>query len=143
MAPLKETKVVTCFLKRRQQGHDEILLLRRSQHVGTYRGRWAGVSGYLEAPPHEQALKEIGEEAGLGLDEVTLVRKGKPLAVVDEGLGRRWLIHPYLFEVRHPEKIAIDWEHTEARWIKPEDMASYKTVPGLKEALEAVYPETV
>jgi len=45
---MQEAKVVTCFLLRRAAAGDEVLLLRRSQKVGTYRGRWAGVSGYLE-----------------------------------------------------------------------------------------------
>lgn len=56
---MEERRVVTCFLE-----HDgKIPLLRRSQRVGTYRGRWAGVSGYIEEgnTPYAQALEEIRE----------------------------------------------------------------------------------
>ena len=42
------THVVTCFLLRRTRDGDEILLVRRSQRVRTYRGSWASVSGYVE-----------------------------------------------------------------------------------------------
>lgn len=133
--------VVTCFLLRRTAGGDRILILRRSQRVGTYRGRWAGVSGYLEArEPLEQAYQEIEEEAGLSPDQVQLLARGEPLAVVDQPEGRRWLVHPFLFEVPAPEKLRIDWEHVQARWIRPQEIFDYETVPMLAEALMRVYP---
>jgi len=131
---LQEKRVVTCFL----ESDNEILILRRSGEVGSYRGRWAGVSGYIESSADEQALTEIEEETGLGRGEVKLLKKGEPLDVEDEGLGIRWVVHPYLFRIKDRDKIRIDWEHKEARWIKPEDIDNYPTVPKLKEALSRV-----
>ncbi len=131
---LQEKKVVTCFL----ESGGEILILRRSREVGSYRGSWAGVSGYIETTADEQALTEIEEEANLRRGDVELLKKGEPLAVEDEGLGIRWVVHPYLFRIKDREKIIIDWEHKEARWIKPEDIDNYQTVPKLKEALSRV-----
>jgi 8-oxo-dGTP diphosphatase len=131
---LQEKKVVTCFL----ESAGEILILRRSEAVGSYRGKWAGVSGYIESTPDEQALTEIEEETSLKRDDVELIKKGEPLAVEDEGLGTRWLIHPYRFRIKERDKIKIDWEHQESRWIKPADIDSYPTVPKLKEALARV-----
>jgi 8-oxo-dGTP diphosphatase len=131
---LQEKKVVTCFL----ESEGEILILRRSGEVGSYQGSWAGVSGYIESTADEQALTEIEEETSLKRDEVELIKKGKPLAVDDEGLGTRWLVHPYLFRIKDRDKIRIDWEHKESRWIKPEDIERYQTVPKLKEALSRV-----
>jgi 8-oxo-dGTP pyrophosphatase MutT (NUDIX family) len=138
---MREAKVVTCFLLRRTAGGDEILLLRRSQKVGTYRGRWAGVSGYIEGtPPLAQAYREIEEEAGLIQEEVTLVETGDPLEVPDAETGQRWLVHPFLFEVRPDAEVRVDWEHTEARWVRPEDVFTFDTVPQLAGALKRVYP---
>ncbi|MBA7565708.1 MAG: NUDIX domain-containing protein [Dehalococcoidia bacterium] len=131
---LQEKKVVTCFL----ESGGEILILRRSGEVGSYRGSWAGVSGYIETTADEQALTEIEEEANLRRGDVELLKKGEPLAVEDEGLGIRWVVHPYLFRIKDRDKIRIDWEHKEARWIKPEDIDNYQTVPKLKEALSRV-----
>ncbi len=131
---LQEKKVVTCFL----ESAGEILILRRSQAVSSYRGRWAGVSGYIETTADEQALTEIEEETSLARSEVTLIKKGEPLVAEDEGLGMRWIIHPYRFQIKDRDKIKIDWEHQEARWIKPEDIDNYPTVPKLKEALARV-----
>ncbi len=128
---LKEKHVVTCFL----ESDGKILLLRRSSEVGSYRGKWAGVSGYVELPPEEQALIEIHEEVNLDSDDVQLLKKGEPLVIDDEGLNTRWVVHPFLFHVVNPNKVKIDWEHREYTWIKPVDLDTYDTVPGLKNAL--------
>jgi 8-oxo-dGTP diphosphatase len=132
---LKEKRVVTCFL----ESNGEILILRRSERVGSYRGRWAGVSGYVEKTADEQALTEIKEETGLGREDVKLVKKGEPLAVADKEMGTRWVVHPYLFHIKDRSKIKIDWEHKETMWIDPKDIDNFETVPRLKETLARVY----
>jgi hypothetical protein len=109
--------------------------------VGTYRGRWAGVIGYVVGTdPLTQAYAEISEETGLASEDVQLLRTGEPLAVVDTEAERRWIVHPFLFEVREPARIRTDWEHTETCWIQPGDIFQYDTVPQLAEALMLVYP---
>lgn len=138
---MRQAKVVTCFLLRRSDGDEEILLLRRSQQVGTYRGRWAGVSGYIEEiDPLTQAYTEIEEETGLAREDVQLLRTGEPLEVVDAETERLWIVHPFLFEVGEPARIRTDWEHIETRWIRPQEIFEYETVPQLAETLMRVYP---
>jgi len=132
---LQKKQVVTCFL----ESNGEILILRRSEQVGSYHGRWAGVSGYIETTADEQALTEIAEETGLSQEDLKLIKKGKPLSIGDEKLGVKWVVHPYLFRIKDRSKVKIDWEHKEARWIKPEEIDSYQTVPMLKETLAKVY----
>ena len=132
---LPEKRVVTCFLK----SENKILLLRRSQQVGTYQGRWAGVSGYIETTADEQALVEIKEETGLSGEDLKLIKRGKPLPIKDKELGIKWVVHPYLFRIKDRGKIKTDWEHKETRWIQPKDIDNYQTVPMLKETLAQVY----
>ncbi len=132
---LEEKRVVTCFL----ESDGEILILRRSEQVGTYRGRWAGVSGYIETTPDEQALVEIGEETGLYGEDLKLIKMGEPLSIEDVKLRVKWVVHPYFFHVNDRSKIKIDWEHKEMRWISPKDVDNYQTVPMLKETLAQVY----
>lgn len=115
------------------------MILRRSGQVGTYQGRWAGISGYIETTADEQALIEIEEETRLSREDLKLVRKGEAITVRDERLGIKWVVHPYLFHIEDRSKIKIDWEHKEARWIEPKDIDNYQTVPMLKETLERVY----
>jgi len=131
---LQEKRVVTCFL----ESENEILILRRSQQVGSYQGRWAGVSGYIDKSADEQVLVEIEEETSLCQQDVKLIRKGKPLTVEDRQLGIKWVVHPYLFNIKDRGKIKIDWEHKEAKWIKPEEIGNYETLPLLKETLARV-----
>ena len=132
---LREKQVVTCFLEL----ENKILILRRSEQVGSYQGRWAGVSGYVETTSDEQALVEIEEETSLCGEDLKLVKIGKPLLIEDEKLGVKWTVHPYLFRIKDRGKIKIDWEHKETRWIDPKDIGNYQTVPMLKETLARVY----
>ncbi len=133
---LPEIHAVTSFL----ESENEILILLRSEHVSTYRGRWAGVSGAVDddKTADEQAWAEIEEEAGLSGENIELVRKGEPLLIDDEELGVRKVVHPFLFHVKDRSKIKIDWEHQQMRWIKPGDIDNYETMPKLKETLAQV-----
>ena len=127
--------VVTVFLTHRSK----ILVLKRSREVGTYKGHWAGVSGYLESEdPLKQAYSEMAEEVGLSEQDVTLVKAGKPLEIVDDAQDRAWRVHPFLFSVHEPDTIRLDWENIEMRWILPEEIDQLKTVPALKETLERI-----
>lgn len=133
---MRESHVVTCFVE-----HDgKVLLLKRSSRVGSYQQRWAGISGYIEEgnAPLEQAFIELREEAGLQEEDVMLVKDGLPLDVVDVKLDRKWVVHPFRFRLECTQRIAIDWEHTECRWVNPEAIRDFETVPNLQEAWERV-----
>jgi len=127
--------VVTVFLTH----SDKVLVLKRSNKVGTYRGHWAGVSGYLESEdPLQQAYTEIAEEVGLSKQDVTLLKAGKPFEIVDNAQDRAWRVHPFLFSVHEPDKIRLDWENIAMRWILPAEIAGLQTVPALRETLARV-----
>ncbi|MCI4334712.1 MAG: NUDIX domain-containing protein [Thermoplasmata archaeon] len=125
--------VVTVFLQRED---DTILLLRRSEQVSSYRGRWAAVSGFLEErDPMVRARIEVTEETGLSEVETELDASAPPLYIRDE--ERMFVVHPFRFRVRS-DRIRLDWEHSEGRWVRPEEMARYETVPQLERVWRAV-----
>lgn len=128
--------VVTAFIRH----GGKVLLLRRSERVGSYRGRWAAVSGYLElSSPLSQALREIAEETAIPAQQLRLVREGDPLRVPAPERGTLWVVHPLLFDLTPPEpEIRLDWESAEARWVAPEEIPQLDTVPQLAEAWKAV-----
>lgn len=126
--------VVTCFLEHNKR----ILILHRSSKVGTYQRKWAGISGYIENGDLEQAFTEIAEETELYKNDITLIKRGNPTEIMDKNINLKWIVHPFLFHVNSPEKIKIDWEHTEVRWITPSQLSKYETVPGLKQVLAQV-----
>ncbi len=128
-------KSVTSILR----NNGRILILKRSGRVRYHKGCWGGVSGYMELGDEmdERAIIEIEEETGLNRNEIKLAKKGAPFVVADASIGTEFLVHPYLFDVS-ADKITIDWEHTEYRWIHPEELKEYGCVPGLGKVLEAV-----
>ncbi|MCI4352902.1 MAG: NUDIX domain-containing protein [Thermoplasmata archaeon] len=133
---LEEVPVVTSFLENR---YGEILLLRRSNQVGTFRGYWAGVSGFFEAETAEaQAYQEILEETGVTSKDLHLERAGPTVHARD---GRRiFSVHPFRFRTE-TRQIRLDWEHTEAEWVDPLELGRREIVPKLDRVWAAVRPE--
>ena len=126
-------EVVTCILE-----HDgKILLLKRSNLVGTYRGLWGGIAGYIEnlEEPYDTAVKEIQEEVGISLDTLVFVRKGDSIEFSNAYNGRRydWIVYPFLFHIKSKEIVRLDWEHEDYRWIYPSEVKKFNTVPRLDE----------
>lgn len=136
LSPLRTTPVVSCFLLRLDGPVPRLCIVRRSGRVGSYHARWAGISGFIEEhiAPEEQAYTEIQEETGLQKTQVRLLKRGAIVEHIDEDLGRRWLVHPFLVEVLEPQAITLDWEAEEMRWIVPDELTVYETVPKLREA---------
>jgi 8-oxo-dGTP pyrophosphatase MutT (NUDIX family) len=128
-------QVVTCIVE-----HDrKILLLKRSALVGTYRGLWGGVAGYVEEleGPYETAVKELREEAGIQLEDVELVKKGDPLEFSDTYEGKRyeWRIYPFLFHLEDITLVRVDWEHEDYQWVFPSELKKFETVPHLEKVV--------
>ena len=126
--------VVTAFL--RSEG--KILLVQRSERVRTFKGHWAGISGYLEvADPLQQARQEVREEAGLIDAQFRLVCSAPVLEVPNVETQTCWVVHPFLFDMEDRDAIRLDWENTALRWVTPEELEGIPTVPALAEALMA------
>ncbi|MBE3558728.1 MAG: NUDIX domain-containing protein [Ktedonobacteraceae bacterium] len=135
----RPTHVVTAILLRTDLQPARILLVRRSERVGSYHSRWAGISGFVEpgATPEEQAYTEIREETSLPREQVKLLKRGAVVEHIDAELSRHFYIHPFLFEVLTPEAIQTDWEAVDMRWIEPAELAHYETVPKLQEVYDS------
>ena len=136
---MADRHVVTAFLHR--AGH--VLLLRRSGEVSTFRGRWAAVSGGLErgVAPIDQALREIREETGLEAAQLSFECAGA--ALVAEGHGWRFIVHPFRFRMGVEADPRLDWEHSEQVWADPEDIDDATSVPRLRETWRRVAPEAI
>lgn len=126
--------VTTVFIKY----EDSILLLKRSDKVSTYHGKWNSVSGYLDemVPIRKKILEELREEVGIDEDEISSIRFGKDYKFTHN--KKTWNVYPALAELKEKPEIKIDWEHTEYRWIKPEELKNFDTVPELDRGLKNV-----
>ncbi|OGS49521.1 MAG: hypothetical protein A3K65_04575 [Euryarchaeota archaeon RBG_16_68_12] len=126
-----ERPVVTAFLRNRGR----VLVVRRGEEVGTFRGAWSGVSGYIEGDerPVDRARQEIREETAMA--GARLRRQGPVVRTRHESTV--FTIHPFLFDVPG-RKVTLDWENVEARWVRPEGLDRLPTVPRLSEVLASV-----
>ncbi len=131
---MDEVHVVTCFLRNR----GDVLLLRRSDEVGSYSGQWGAVAGHAEGDPDALAREEIEEETRL-LDACTFVRAGDAFDVTDDELDTHWVVHPYLFDCASRDA-TTDWETTDAEWVSPTEILHRETVPGLWTSYDHVAP---
>jgi len=128
------SKVASCLLI---DDEGKLLILKRSDRVRTYKGLWGVVAGYIEEneDPYEAAIKEIREEVGIKEEDASLIKQSEPIEFTDFYKGEKydWKIFPFLFKIEKKDKINIDWEHLEYRWISPSEIEKYDTVPHLKE----------
>jgi 8-oxo-dGTP pyrophosphatase MutT (NUDIX family) len=96
------------------------------------RGKWAVCSGSIDPAdksPEAAARREILEETTLSDEDISLLRKGKPFSLTDEGLKTKWTIYPFAWQLEPSAKpIKFDWEHTEYRFVKPQELYQFEYV---------------
>jgi len=128
---VKRNRVVTAILRNR--GH--ILLVRRSEKVGSFRGRWSAISGHIEGreDPKHRAVVEVREETGLR--GIVFRSAGEPVLARDG--ATMYIVHPFLFEAPS-RRVHLDWENVEHRWIRPGELHRFETVPRLMDVVVAV-----
>lgn len=125
--------VLTIFIKYKE----EILILKRSNKVSTYQGRWNTVAGYIDEikPIHDKIFEEINEEIGVKKDNILSQRIGKSYTFKDMKVNKTWIVCPVLVELKNKPNIKLDWEHTEYKWIKPDELKKFNIVPKIEESL--------
>jgi len=102
----------------------------------SYPGKWGAVSGYLEGDPVEQVYREIKEELGLRNSDIKLLRSSSPVSVVDAQKDIEWKVHPFLGEIINKERLVLNWENDEFRWVDVKNVKNFNTVPGLMKVLD-------
>ncbi len=49
-------------------------------------------------------------------------------------------MHPFIVELKEKPEIKLDWEHTEYKWVKLEDVNNLEnTVPDLHENIKNIF----
>ena len=130
---IRATKIVTCFLK----SGDKILILKRSDKVKSMKSLWAGISGIIEndESPLERTKIEIFEELGIEAGQIKLIKESAKMRIISPQYeNHEWEVYPFLFSVENP-KIKLNWENSEYKWVKVEEISNYETVPSLDKVL--------
>ena len=132
-----KTRIVTSFLK----NSEEILLLKRSQKVKSMKNLWAGISGIIEEDevPIKRAQIEIFEEVGIKESNITLVKEGDRILIESPQYeNHQWEVYPFLFSSAN-RKIKLNWENSDSKWIKINEMNNFTTVPSLDKVLARLF----
>jgi 8-oxo-dGTP pyrophosphatase MutT (NUDIX family) len=130
---IRATKIVTCFLK----SGDKILILKRSDKVKSMKSLWAGISGIIEnnESPLERTKIEIFEELGIEASQIKLLKESAKMRIISPQYeNHEWEVYPFLFSVENP-KIKLNWENSDYKWVKVEEISNYETVPSLDKVL--------
>ena len=130
---LRFTNIVTSFIK----NDDKILILKRSDKVKSMKCLWAGISGIIEnnETPLTRAKIEIFEEAGIHEEQIELLKAIQQIKISSpQYKNHEWNIFPFLFKAKNPE-IKLNWENSDFKWIEPNEIKNYETVPELEKIL--------
>ncbi|MEV5845450.1 NUDIX domain-containing protein [Streptomyces sp. NPDC051985] len=114
-------------------------LFKRSRHVGHDAGLWHCVTGFVDDgnSPQAQALRELFEETGVTVAELTGFRTGPVLDLAD-ARGGVWRVHTFQAETER-RRLRLNWEHDSYRWVRTRFLTRYDgQVPWLREVLNAV-----
>jgi len=89
-------------------------------------------------PIKEKILEELREEINVDEDNIRFIEVKDSYKLKDSKINKTWIVHPVLVELKEKPEIKLDWEHTEFRWIKPEELNNYDFVTDLDKTLKKV-----
>ena len=134
---MRKTKIVTSFLR----NSEKILLLKRSEKVKSMKNLWAGISGIIEdnEKPIKRAKIEILEEVGIEESDITLMKEGNKILIESpQYANHQWEVYPFLFSCSNKE-IKLNWENSDSRWIRINELNNFTTVPSLDRVLARLF----
>lgn len=129
--------VITVFVMH----NDDLLLLKRSDNVSTYEGKWNVVAGFLDdfKPVEEKVFEELKEELDIDKTVIKDINFGKQHEVKDNDIGKIWVVQPVLVKLKEKPEVKLDWEHDECTWIKKDELNRFDVVPGLEKGFENLF----
>ncbi len=125
--------VINCVVKH----DDKILLVKRRQQLNFYPGYWNGISGFLDDARslEDKVRDELREELGISPDQIVSLRRGAIFNQDEPKYNKTWIVHPVLVEV-NTNRVQLDWEAEEYRWVSQDDVKTMKLLPGFEQVLK-------
>ena len=129
--------VINCVLKYK----NKILVVERSKELNFYPGYWNGVSGFLDDQRslNQKILDELREELGILKAKIKRIRLGEIFDQEEPKYRKTWIVHPVLVDVG-TDKIKLDWEATNYKWLTLQEVKKLKVIPGFGEVLRRLSP---
>ncbi len=130
--------VINCVVRYR----GKILLVRRDRRLKLYPGYWNGISGFLDDKKSlkDKVKEELGEEIGLKPGNVMAIKVGNIFHQDEPKYKKTWIVHPILVTV-NTDRIRLDWEAENYRWVEPGQAKKFKLLPGFIRVLKTLMPK--
>ena len=130
---VRRAPTINCVVKYR----DKILLVQRSSDLHYYPDYWSGVTGFLDDDKtvEDKAREELREEVGIEEKDIVSIRVGGVLEQDAPQYDKTWIVHPVLVEVS-TDKVTLDWEGQEYRWVAADEIKNLNCVPGFVEVVD-------
>lgn len=125
--------VINCVVKYKKK----FLVVERSKSLNFYPNYWNGISGFLDDQLSlECKVKdELKEELGIPKNKILKIQIGQIFDQDAPEYKKTWIVHPVLVEIS-TNKIKLDWEAENYRWITLQDVKGLKLLPGFDIVLE-------
>jgi len=129
---MKTYFVITAVVKCK----NKVLILKKSPDDWNYPNKWSFCSGYIKEfeAAEDTVLREIKEETG---STAKMLGNGRMFRKDDKAKGKSWIITVFLCETKS-QKVKLDHENVDYRWISYGELSNYPTVPGLKKDLKVL-----
>lgn len=125
--------VINCVV----QHGKKFLIVKRNSAMRLYPGCWNGIAGFLDDQKtlEEKVKEELQEEIGIKARDILSIALGEIFDLDDSRYKKTWIVHPVLVKVKH-ERIRLDWEAEEYRWITPKDVKHFDITANFKKVLK-------
>ena len=85
----------------------------------------------------QKVKDEIREETGISGKNIKNIKLGEIFHQESPKYSKTWIVHPVLVEVL-TDKVKLDWEANNYKWIKLPEAQKMKLLPGFGEVLKRV-----
>ena len=131
---IRYAPVINCVVRY----NDMILIVRRNSKMNLYPNFWNGISGFLDDQKsiEEKVKEELQEELGIEINDIVSIQRGVIFDQEEEKYSKTWIVHPILVDVK-TDKIKLDWEAQNYKWIKAKDAKNFDLLPGFDKVLKS------
>jgi isopentenyldiphosphate isomerase len=125
--------VINCVLKFK----NKILIVQRNKDLNFYPSYWNGISGFLDDDRKlkQKVQDELNEELKISKKQIAKIKLGEIFDQEEQKYKKTWIVHPVFVEVT-TDKINLDWEAENYKWIKFNEIKEYKLLPGFDKVIE-------
>lgn len=133
---IRYAPVINCVVRH----NNTILIVQRNSKMRLYPNFWNGISGFLDdgRSIEEKVKDELREELGIGASDIISIHRGLVFDQEEEKYNKTWIVHPILVDVK-TNKIKLDWEAQNYKWIKIEDAKTFDLLPGFDKVLASLF----